>query len=392
MDPVRRFDRVSFGTVNREDDGSITSKAIITTAGIYSYRLPDGSVQKEFRSPEEVFKADTMASARMMPITNDHPPTVFLDPTTAKKYSVGFTGENVERADDSCVAPIKINAEEGIKAVDSGRRQFSCGYSARVVKQDGQWKGQPYTHAQTDIKYNHLALVDQGRAGPSASLRLDAADACQITDATAEPTEPPEPKGTKTMSSKVRLDNGIQYDCADEVAVEFKKIKDQVGEQQAKLDASVASLEAMTGERDTLKGSSEALQTKVDEFEKTLAEKVQAGVTERSAVLDSARKIITKEEDAKKLDAMSIIDIKKAVIEASSPKTDLEGKTDAHLDGMFEILVASGKPSKQGANGAAIVGDHSGRTDSDDDGEKKRLDGIEKMKEESRAPIGGAAK
>jgi hypothetical protein len=396
MDSVRRFDRVDLGTVTRKEDGSITSEAVITTAGVYKYRLPDGTVQKEFRSPEEVFKADTMASAQMMPITNNHPPTVFVDPTTAKQLSVGFTGQDVRRSDDSCVAPIKIHTKEGIQAVDGGRRQFSCGYSARVIKQDGQWKGEPYTHAQVDIKYNHLALVDQGRAGPIASLRLDAADACMISDSNAEPADPPEPKGTKRMSSKVRLDNGLSYDCADEVAVEFRSLKSKVEATQTKLDASIGSLESMTAERDKLKGVSEELQKKVDGHEKELAEKIQAGVAERSTVLDSARKIITDDEEAKKLDAMSIPDIKKAVILAHDADADLEGKNESHLDGMFEVIVGAGKPSKQGQNGSAIVGDGSGKgrkADSDDDaGEQARLDGIEKMKEESRAPIGGAAK
>jgi hypothetical protein len=383
--PVKRFDRIPLGTVTRADDGSITSSAVITRAGIFEYRLPDGTVQKEFRSPEEVFKADSMASAKMLPITNQHPPTVFVDPATINQFRVGVTGENVERVDDNLAITVKIDDERGIKAVDNGRREFSCGYSAVTLKQDGMWNGEKYTHVQKDIRYNHLALVDQGRAGHVASLRLDAADAIQVAQSTMEP------KGTNKMSEKVRLDNGYEYDCEKEVAAEFGVLKARLDETQKKLDAANEATKAAQAEKDTLQGKTDELQKRADEFDKTLDEKVKEGIAERSAVLDSAKKVITGDE-AKKLDEMSIADIKRAVIVAKNPDAKLDEKTDEYIAGAFEIAVASGAPSKQASNGASIAGDGSRKTDEAKDPAQARLDAMEEAAKASRAPIGAAAK
>ena len=383
---VRRFDRIPFGTVNRMDDGSITSSAIITRAGIFEYRLPDGTVQKEFRSPEEVFKADSMASAKLLPITNQHPPTVFVDPATVKQYRIGSTGENVECVDNNLAITIKIDDQDGIKAVDNGRREFSCGYEAVTLKQDGMWQGERYTHVQKDIKYNHLALVDQGRAGHVASLRLDAADAIQVAEPTAEP------KGKKTMSEQVRLDDGFDYDASKQVKAAYEGLKAKRDDLQVKLDAATEASKTAAAEKDTLQGKCDELQKRVDEFDTTLDEKVKAGIELRSAVLDSAKKVITDAEEAKKLDSMSVADIKRAVIVAKNPDAKLDEKTDEYIAGAFEIAVASGAPSKQASNGAGIVGDGSRKADEAKDPEQAKLDAMEEAAKASRAPLGVAAK
>lgn len=75
---------------------------------------------------------------------------------------------------------IQITDEEVIKSVldeENPLRELSCGYEADIVKEDGTFQGEEYDHRQTNIKYNHIALVQRGRAGPEVRLQLDSADA-----------------------------------------------------------------------------------------------------------------------------------------------------------------------------------------------------------------------
>jgi len=388
---VRRFDRIQLGTIKRLDDGTITSTAVITRAGIFKYRRADGSIQLELRPPEEVFHADSMASARMLPITNDHPKSVFIEPATAKELSIGFTGENVAREDNNLAVPVKINTEEGIGAVDAGRRQFSCGYSAEVFKEDGLWEGERYDAIQRNIRYNHLALVDQGRAGEVASLRLDGADAFQVeeTSAPSNEADPKGPKGRNTMPAKVKLDNGLSYDCADEVAVEFQQKCDALASANAKLEAAEKATVEMKSDRDKLQGKVEELESQVKDFDKKLDEAVKAGVEARSKILDQAKKIITKDDEQKKLDGMTVAEIREAAILAARPDAKLDGYSEDRLDGMFEAIVDAGPTSKQQQNGRTLGGDGTRREDAKDkDPEEARLDGMKRLEESSRAPIG----
>jgi hypothetical protein len=136
---VRRFDRGEFGHLVKDATGYRADAAVITKAGIFDYRQADGSVRSEFRSPEEVFKADSMLSARMMPVTNNHPAT-FVNPDNAKELSIGLTGELPRQDGENLTIALKVTHADGIAAIEGGRRQLSCGYTCVVVKEDGEPK------------------------------------------------------------------------------------------------------------------------------------------------------------------------------------------------------------------------------------------------------------
>jgi hypothetical protein len=367
-DEALRLDRSPFGRVQKREDGSMFADAVVTRAGIFKYRQPDGNIRSEFRPADEVFHASSIESAKMLPVTDGHPNgAIFVTPANAKSLAVGFTGENVRRDGDNVVAPIKISTEDGIKAVNAGRNQLSLGYKCRVVRQDGVHRGQPYTHVQTRIRYNHLALVEQARAGSEASLRLDAADAVMVEE---------EPKRRQTMpESTVRLDNGIDYDAAPEVAVAFESLTKERGELQAKLDSATAERDKAAGERDELK-------TKLDEATQVdHSEAIRKGVKERIELEGVAKRVLA-EEAVKKLDSMSNDDIVVEVIKARHKDFDVAGKSAEYLRARFDSI-AEGLPDEQATkNAGALGGDgsHSRRTD----GEEMRTKAIERMAARSR--------
>ena len=108
MKDVKRYDFIALpGNIERTDEGFIKADPVVTRMGIFSYQLKDGTIRKEFRSDEEVFAADALASVQMIPITDTHP-SDFVTPENASSLAIGMTGENARRDGATVRVPIKI--------------------------------------------------------------------------------------------------------------------------------------------------------------------------------------------------------------------------------------------------------------------------------------------
>jgi hypothetical protein len=362
---VIRFDRSSAGKVTRIDGGFLMADAVITRAGVFSYQMADGTTRYELRPPEEVFHPDSMKTAEMLPLTNDHPyrePGGRVTIANAKKLAIGFTGQEVRQDGMTMRSPLKITTEDGVKAVEGGRRELSLGYTCRVEKRDGVWEGKAYSHVQHRIRCNHLALVDEARAGHVAKLRLDGADAVMVNPDTGK--EP-------TMEGSVRLDSGIDYPCAPEVAVEVDKLRKDRTELQSKLDSASKDMEALQGKHDALDAKVKELEKRDDSAE------VQKRVKARIALETAARERLPKEA-VEKMDGMSDDDIRKAVILAKTPKADLEGKSSEYIGARFDAICEEPEEPRNDGQGNKVVG--SGKPTVPDSADKARTDSMERTR------------
>ena len=369
MPDVKRFDYIALpGGIKRTDEGFIEADPIVTRMGIFSYRGPGGTVRKEFRSDEVVFSEDALKSIRMIPITDNHPDD-FVTPENASKLAIGMTGENARRDGDTVRVPIKITTQAGVEAVEGGRLQLSLGYRCRVERKDGEFNGEKYTHVQSNIICNHLALCDRARAGAQATLRLDTDDAAMV-ETGLEKSELGKEK-TK-MPGKVRLDSGIEYECPPEVEAAYNAVT------KARTDAADA-LTAETKAKDELQGKHDALVKEAEELKKVdNADAISKGVKARVA-LEAAVKPMLSEEDAKKIDAMSDSELRVAAIKASDEKfdgKDEDGKarSDDYLAARFDAAVVAFEDSEKTkrADGKTVIGDGSGHKDDEADPDKAR--------------------
>lgn len=136
------------------------------------------------RNPEEVFSQATLASFEGKPTTNDHPPDL-IGPDDVAIYEKGHA-QNIRRGtgewSDYILADLHIHDRELIDAIQNGKREISCGYECEY---DSNGDG---TYSQKNIRGNHVAVVDRGRAGKRAAI-LD-------SDTIQPAEEPPERKGT----------------------------------------------------------------------------------------------------------------------------------------------------------------------------------------------------
>lgn len=120
-----------------------------------------------YRSPKEVFSAATLASFEGKPVTNGHP-HVDVTSDNYKQFAKGHVQHvRIGQGDDAdkIVADLYITDKALIDEIMSGKREVSAGYYAEDMKEDS---GQI---CQTKIRGNHVAIVDEGRAGHSVAIR-----------------------------------------------------------------------------------------------------------------------------------------------------------------------------------------------------------------------------
>lgn len=121
---------------------------------------PTGQKVQVYRSEEEVFSPATIASFEGKSVTDGHPPTN----VTADNYASYEKGhvENVHRGTgdqaDMLMADLIIKDPVLQSKIEAGTRELSCGYECVYEPIDGGY-------AQRQIRGNHVAVVDSGRAG-----------------------------------------------------------------------------------------------------------------------------------------------------------------------------------------------------------------------------------
>lgn len=309
-------------------DGYMVADVRITRIGIQSYRgdemgRPDLSALRVWRPEAEVFHADAMASMAHRPVTLDHP----SEPVTAanwKTHSVGQIGGEVARDGDYIRVPLVLMDQAAIDAVKAGKRQLSVGYAADIDWTSGTTPdGQAYDAVQRRIRGNHLAIVDQARAGP----------ACRIGDAWSTPN----PERTDMTTQKVTID-GIIVEMSDTAAQIVSKLQDGVTKALADLQTARATLVAAQASLQTRDGEIAGLNAKLRDAEMSPA-RLDAAVAARAKLVADARKIAG---DRLVVDGKTEVEIRRAAVAAKIGDAAAKEMSDAAIEGAFRVLVPAG--------------------------------------------------
>lgn len=156
----------------------------LTKVGVFPYSGsqidPDGTegldpnqIYNVFRPAEELADEETLKSFRLLPWIDDH---VMLGASKdgltppEKKGIQGVIGEDITFDGEYLKANIKVFSEKLAKQIESGKKELSIGYRCLYDLTPGVYNGQQYDAIQRTIRGNHLALVDEGRAGPDVSV------------------------------------------------------------------------------------------------------------------------------------------------------------------------------------------------------------------------------
>ena len=166
------FDKVTAGKTRTTPDGYLIADAPVARTGVQLYRgsevdKPEIPFVRVYRPPEEVFDEDSMHSYAFRPMTNDHP-TDLVNAETWKDVAIGNTGGEVVRDGETVRVPLVMMDATAIKQFNDGKRELSMGYTAEIDFLDSEQEteeGVKYDAVLRNLRMNHLALVQKGRAG-----------------------------------------------------------------------------------------------------------------------------------------------------------------------------------------------------------------------------------
>lgn len=336
-------DTVEIAGTRLRDDGYLVVDARVARTGVQRYLgvevgKPDLDFVDVYRPESEVFADEAMASFAHRPVTDDHP-SVAVTADNWKELSVGSTADEVARDKKFLRVPLMVADGEAIKKVQAGKRELSAGYSCDLKFEKGTtFDGKTYDAIQTNIRANHVAIVQRGRAGKE----------CRIGDGethnwgvapitTADRKEANMPDNLRNVMvdglSVQTTDQGAQ--AIDKLIADRDAANDKLA-QQAKdhteaMKAKDAELAKKDAELDDAKGKV-LDQAAIDKL-----------VADRASLESTAAKIAKDVKPA----GLSDADLRKAVVQAKLGDAAIADKPEAYIDARFDILAEDAGKSDQ---------------------------------------------
>lgn len=381
LNDVARFDKGQVkGDAFITDEGYIKANAIVTRTGVFLYKNPDGTIRKELRHPDEVFKTDSLDSMKMIPVTNGHPQERLVSAENAKRLAIGYTGETITQDGEFVLSNLVITDLASIKDVtERNRRELSLGYTVDLIPEEGSYDGQPYNFRQTNIKYNHLSIVDNARAGSEARIALDSFDAEEILIEEADMAK----RKVKIDDDEILMEDNVANQVEqllarvanleaersriaeerDRLSAELSSIKngdvdleeeEDEGEEKEEKEVGYMSKEnpyathetpvkAPNGERVPMKPQDKEKREN-DKYNNMDAAFIRSLVRERVKLQKVAESVLDSKALAR-IDDMSDLEIKKEVIKARQKNANLDGKTAVYIQARFDALLEDMEPA-----------------------------------------------
>jgi hypothetical protein len=331
-----RYDRGTLRKPERLTDGSLRVDAVITRAGVFEYRNPDGSIRREYRPREEVAKRTSLDSAIGKAVTDDHPwneEDGLINLENRENLQRGFVLADVRMDGDDVVASLIVTSPDLISKLESGHTGVSCGYEQDLIERIGSTpSGERHDAIQTNIVYNHVALaVDVPRAGNVARVRMDSA--VMIAGDPARETTMEELKKALADLAIQTVKNGELQARLDSSAKEIEALKKAGEEAKARLDSA-------TAERDAAKEKAEKAEKARLDSEGSMMERARTRIKLEETAGRFVRNDAGEPEDlSKKSDA----EIRAVLVEKLTGKS-MEGKSEAYvsarLDAALETVTA----------------------------------------------------
>lgn len=249
------------------------------------YKEPIGKKCKVGRMPEELFSPETIASFEGKPVTNTHP-TSNLDINTAAMTKRGHV-QNVRPEGDFLLGDLFIDDVGLISEIKNDlKREVSCGYDCLWVpygnKNDSKYE-------QKEIRGNHVAIVQSGRAGPRVAIQ----------DQKPKEGGKKMPSITRELLAAIGLKHWAQDAEPEDIQKAMDAMQDDKDKDPDKKDVKGEDMKEKEEDKKLAKDADEsaAEQNKEDKGYKELADKIKSLSDEIAAMKKD--KSDKKAEDAK---------------------------------------------------------------------------------------------
>lgn len=169
------FDKASARHTD-ENGHLIVDSTVITKAAVnpyYGKEIPNyedlgldpEKVYNMLRDPEELKKGMHTLGEKQLLLKH-----IFVSAEEPQKESIaGTIGSNLEMVGDDVKGSLTVWDKEVINLIESGKlAELSASYFYDPVMKSGTFKGQAYDGIMTNIRGNHVALVERGRIGRDA--------------------------------------------------------------------------------------------------------------------------------------------------------------------------------------------------------------------------------
>ena len=323
------LDNASLDGVRVTKDGYLVGNIRCAKVGVQSYHgseigKGDGLVNV-YRDESEVFALDSLASFVGKPVTDNHPP-VEVKASNWKQFAVGSIGEGVLRDGEHIKVPVTLMDADTIKAVQNGKREISMGYTAELEWVDGVTpQGEHYQAKQKNIRINHLAIVDKGRAGST----------CRIGDALWGEQSPNNNTGEKPVATRTVMVDGLPIETTDNGAMAIEKLlQDKAAAEKLTRDAQVAA-DKVIADKDAQLAAKDAEIDALKAKQLTDAD-IDAKVAQRAELIATAKAIHDADYTGK-----SDSEIKAAALTAKG--VDIKDKSADYIAARFDIEAETAK-------------------------------------------------
>lgn len=312
----------------------------IAIVGVFPYIKADGSVEMEAKLPTELLSEVTVSSANSKPVTDNHPDELVTQ-VNASKYMKGFTATNAHVENDALKVDMTITDKSLINEINKGKQELSIGFETEVVPKKGEYKGVAYDSVQRNIQINHVAVVEQGRAGHSVRLLGDSAEMIE-QDANQK-------KGKKMETTKVRLDNAdvtvatedanriIQLDADNsDKAKKIAELENQIKEKQKELDELKGKSDEEKKNADKAQAKADAAEKELEDLKKKYSEDaMEKAVTSRMELINNVKPYVG---DSYEFKGKSEKQMKLDAIKALDDSVNLTEKSDDYIDAYFDSM------------------------------------------------------
>lgn len=296
-------------------DNPISREGVFPYSGAQIGAAERDRIFQVYRPAAELGDAEALASFRLLPIIDDH--TMLGEGfTPAEQVGVhGVIGEDVRLVDGVMTANLKIFSSELAEKIKRGKTELSCGYRCAYDFTPGEWNGQKYDVIQRQIRGNHLALVDEGRMGPTVAI-LDH----MVFTVDAKEQGPTMDEELKKLLASIME----RLDKLEAAKTEVKAEVEDETKEEAKAEAKDETAEETKAE------------AKDEDESKAMAKDEESEEAKKEAAGSTATDALTKEVKAlaKKIGSIVVLD-EAAVVQTLARKTDLANRLSAHI-GTFD--------------------------------------------------------
>jgi hypothetical protein len=350
--------RCDLGTLRKpvKTSTGLRVDAHITRVGVFEYRNADGSTRLELREDAEVKSPESLASFAMVPVTDNHPP-VRLDAANAPAFARGASGENVRADGDRIAAPLTVFDASLIAKLEAGKVQVSCGYDCDLDETPGVHpRFGRYDAIQRNIRGNHIAIVDVGRAGPDVRVRMDGA-AMMVSD---------------DRESLLSVVDRLTKDLTMDFEKLYKEAEQRAAAEKVRADKAEGERDAATKRADALEAERDSEKKRADAAEKARTDSavdMPALVAARVALVETAHKVLRTDGKPDDLSKMSDRAIKVAFVEKVDGDKIPAEKSDDYVDAYFASASKRADAAASRLAQVRTVIDGGARVDTSDDPE-----------------------